>query len=218
MNKVIRIPQCLLLVLFLLMRGAAAAQSADKSDKQACTSDKSYCVSIVEKKLAKAPQTEDWQLVVENHGKAVARYPTFGYLLDVYWSPDQKYVAVNNRRANGGDYLWIISLPEGKALKMPNDLAEDLDKKQLGSAAGDDAAPIEREVTAKYAQCTAESINHEWLTARGWKSLTELEVLHRITCFHLNAAINVAKVYEVGSNGVKLASQTISEENEKTGD
>src|SRR3954464_4165900 len=152
MNKRIQIPQCLPLVLFLVMMGAAAAQSADKSDKQACTSDKSYCVSIVEKKLAKAPQTEDWQLVVENPGKAVARYPTFGYLLDVYRSPDQKYVAVNNRRANGGDYLWIISLP---------------DKKQLGSAAGDDAAPIEREVTAKYAQCTAESINHEWLTARG---------------------------------------------------
>jgi hypothetical protein len=40
-----------------------------------------------------------------------------GYLLDVFFSPDNAHVAINNR-PNAGDYLWVISLRNGQAIKM----------------------------------------------------------------------------------------------------
>jgi len=46
-------------------------------------------------------------------------------------------VAINNRRANAGDYLWVISLRDGKPIKMPDDVAEDVGKKEAGRIAGD---------------------------------------------------------------------------------
>src|SRR5262249_26313243 len=57
-------------------------------------------------------------VIVRDHSKAIASYPTYGYLLDVYWDDTGKYVAVNNRRANAGDYVWVFSLPDGKCLKQ----------------------------------------------------------------------------------------------------
>jgi hypothetical protein len=38
----------------------------------------------------------------------VAKYRTEGYLIDAFWSPDGRYVAVDNRRANSADYLWVF--------------------------------------------------------------------------------------------------------------
>ena len=60
-------------------------------------------------------------IAVRNGKQYVAKYPTEGYLIDAFWSPDGRYVAVDNRRANSGDYLWVFRLRDGHAIKMPVD-------------------------------------------------------------------------------------------------
>ncbi len=190
---------------------AAEPDPHSSRPEKMCTPDHSYCIAIVQKKLRQSPESEDAQLLVEKHGKAIAHYPTYGFLSDVYWSPDRKYVAVNNRRANGGDYLWVIAMAHGTPLKMPRDLADALGKKYIGDAVGD-PGPIEQEVVSKYPQCNfPDGIHNEWLTPVGWKSPTEVDVLHRIRCQHSDTVIEVKKIYEVSGNNVKLKAQTISE-------
>ena len=41
--------------------------------------------------------------------------------MDTFWSPEGRYVAVVNRRANSGDYLWVFSLGDGRTVKKPVD-------------------------------------------------------------------------------------------------
>jgi hypothetical protein len=80
--------------------------------------------------IATAGHPDECTLRVSAGGKILAEFPTMGYLLDVLFSPDNAYVAVNNRRANAGDYLWVMSLRDGKPIKMPDDVAEDVGKKE----------------------------------------------------------------------------------------
>ena len=66
-------------------------------------------------------------LAVYHGEQCISKHPTSGHLLSALWSPDSKYVAVNNRQGNAGDYVWVFSLIDGKVLKVP-----------LGSASKDE--------------------------------------------------------------------------------
>jgi len=59
-------------------------------------------------------------LFLKKQGKIIIATKTIGYLQNVYWSPNGKYVAVNNRRGHFGDYLWVFSM-DGKIVKKPDD-------------------------------------------------------------------------------------------------
>ena len=61
--------------------------------------------------------TDFFTLEILQKDKVVARVPTEGYLISAYWSTDGRLLAVNNRRGNSGDYLWVFSLPDGTCLK-----------------------------------------------------------------------------------------------------
>jgi hypothetical protein len=61
-------------------------------------------------------------VVISKDGKPIAKCPTYGYLQNVFWSSTGEYVAINNRRADSGDYLWVFSLPSGECIKQPDDL------------------------------------------------------------------------------------------------
>jgi hypothetical protein len=79
-----------------------------------------YSVEIVQKPMRKADATLDFfTLVLSSKGKPVARVPSYGHLTAAFWSDDGNYVAVNNRRGNSGDYLWVFRLADGDALKRP---------------------------------------------------------------------------------------------------
>lgn len=65
----------------------------------------------------------DRTLYLKKQGKVMIAEGTIGYLQEVFWSPNGKYVAVNNRRAHFGDYLWVFSL-DGKVVKKPDDPIE----------------------------------------------------------------------------------------------
>jgi hypothetical protein len=69
------------------------------------------------------PNASDTNLMsLLNHENVIAEVPTYGYMLSAFWSEDGRYLAINNRRANAGDYLWVFSLPDGKCIKQPDDI------------------------------------------------------------------------------------------------
>jgi hypothetical protein len=61
-------------------------------------------------------------LVISENGKPIAKYPTYGSLQNAFWSSTGDYVAINNRRGDSGDYLWVFYLPSGQCIKQPDDL------------------------------------------------------------------------------------------------
>jgi len=148
-------------------------QTQWKPSTELCSADHTYCVKIV----AETQDSDHRKLIVSSKGRVLAQFPTFGYLMDAFWSPDNKYLAITNRRANAGDYLWVISLSDGAALKMPDDLATEIGKKSLGQISGDDPwGKTVREVTTRYPECTQDRLDHKFLFAQGWKGASELLV------------------------------------------
>jgi len=130
-------------------------------------------------------------------------------MTEASWSPGNKYVAVNNRRANAGDYLWLISLGDGNALKIPKDRATELGKDELGNAKGDSLEQTMREITSRFPDCANDDNYKPWLGAHGWKSPTELMVLAAFHFRKLQVWVEVNKVYQVIGNRVVLSGQTI---------
>jgi hypothetical protein len=153
------------------------AQTEWKPSTELCSADHEYCVKIV----AETQDLDHRTLSVSSKARVLAQFPTFGYLMDAFWSPDNKYVAINNRRANAGDYLWVISLSDGAALKMPDDLATEMGKKNLGHINGDDPwGKTVQEVTTRFTECAHDRLDHKFLFAQGWKSASELLVLEEL--------------------------------------
>jgi hypothetical protein len=101
--------------------------------------------------------------------KVVARVPTEGYLISAHWSPDGRMIAVNNRRGNSGDYLWVFSLPDGTCRKKADD---DLGQSWLTAAMN--------VIAGKVQGATADSVYKSWLTATGWYASGELQLNARI--------------------------------------
>jgi len=60
-------------------------------------------------------------ILVTERGDHLFEEPALGWLMDVFWSPDGRFLAINERRANSGDYLWILDLQGQKVLKRPDD-------------------------------------------------------------------------------------------------
>lgn len=56
-------------------------------------------------------------LVIRDGKNEIARKDTTGFLFGVFWEKTGKYVAINNRTATSGDYIWVFSLPDGKCIK-----------------------------------------------------------------------------------------------------
>jgi hypothetical protein len=141
---------------------------------EACSRDRKYCVRMIET----PHHPDECTLRVSANGRTIAEFPTFGYLLGVFFSPNNAYVAINNRRANAGDYLWVISLKNGQAIKMPDDVAEDTGKREAGKIVGDhwsdQAMP---EIVALCPACTRDDLGHPFLFSTGWKNSSELQVV-----------------------------------------
>jgi hypothetical protein len=145
-----------LTALFLFLAGSFAF--AEEETPQKLTSpDGRYSVEIVEKQ--QPGSEDDFTLVLSSRDKLVAQYPTYGFLIDAHWSPDGKCVAINNRRGNSGDYIWVLELPSGNALKHPDDkIGETWEKAALEA------------VHAKFAAASEETLRKDWLTATGWEN------------------------------------------------
>ena len=209
----------------LILIGIAFADAADRQHKasqksnnesgppsQACSSDSKYCVRI----KPKAGQPDECTLRVSAGGKVLANFPTMGYLLGVFFSPDNAYVAINNRRANSGDYLWVISLRDGKAIKMPDDVAEESGKKDQGKIAGahwsDQSRP---DVIALCPTCTSDDLRHSFLFSTGWTSSGELKVVEELE--FSNGWIAVNNLCRLSETGLSVADEKVVKEDHPSG-
>ena len=106
-------------------RVAAEAEAADKEIRRV-SPDGRFSIDISEKLHPQGDEFADFfTLELKSASGTLASYPTSGYLTEVHWSPGSDFVAINNRRGNSGDYLWILSLKDGSALKRPDDRLEE---------------------------------------------------------------------------------------------
>ena len=172
-----------------------------------CSNDNKYCVSMI----PTAGHPDECTLRVSAGGKKLGEFPTMGYLLNVFFSPDNAYVVINNRRANSGDYLWVISLRDGKAIKMPDDVAEDTGKKELGKIAGDhwsDQSPPG--VITLCPTCTSDDLRHSFLFSTGWASSGELNVVEEFE--FSNGWIAVNNLCRLGETGLSVADEKVVKE------
>lgn len=117
-----------------------------------------YLIKMLDKPLPGSGSDGDYTIVLYKKGKALAKMPTIGYLMSAEWSADGKFVAVNNRRGNSGDYVWIFALETGQVIKKPDDATGEKWQKDAGKA-----------ITAQHPKLTEENLNRDWVTATGWK-------------------------------------------------
>ena len=107
------------LTILPLVRGIAAGE---EPPEELYSPDHRYSISILHSTSPGSdPNDAFFTIAVRSGDRYISKYPTEGYLIDAFWSPDGKYVAVDNRRANSGDYLWVFRLKDGRAIKMPVD-------------------------------------------------------------------------------------------------
>lgn len=113
-------------------------------------------------------EIEDQKLELVRGGKVIASFSVSGYIRDAYWSPDGKWVAVNVRHANSGDYMWVLDAASGKAVRQPSDDIE---------------APWESAAYAAFKKMEPKAIPdlmlHEWKFARGWTADGKLTAVVR---------------------------------------
>jgi hypothetical protein len=136
-----------------------------------CDRSGEHCVRLVSNRQPQATDG-DCTLIISSKDKDLGRFSTYGYLLSAIWSPDGKYVAVNNRRANAGDYLWILSASDGRAIKVPEELASTHARGMMEI----DHRKVMREIARCFPKCTEDTLRKSTLTARGWGSANQLRV------------------------------------------
>jgi hypothetical protein len=155
-------------------QGPSQNSSASGPPTRVCSRDNTYCVHM----RPTPGHPDQCTLGVTASGRTLAEFPTMGYLLDVFFSPDTQYAAINNRRGNSGDYLWVISLRDGQVIKMPDEIAEDLGKKEAGKISGDhwsdESIP---EILALCPTCTSDDLRRSFLFSTGWQSSRELKIV-----------------------------------------
>jgi hypothetical protein len=146
----------------LLAVVAGMCQAQEDPPKILRSPDGAYAVRMVDKPAPGAdPVMDFFTLEVLRGGTTIARVPTYGYLVDAHWSPDGAMVAVNNRRGNTGDYVWVFALEDGRVLKRADD--------KIGRA-------WEKAAFKAMAKGGDRDLERWWTTALGWKDAGRLEV------------------------------------------
>jgi hypothetical protein len=152
---------------------SAATAAEDNPPEELYSPDQRYSVKILHSALPGAdPHDGFFTIAVRSGEQYVAKYPTIGFLIDAFWSADGKYVAVDNRRANSGDYLWVFRLSDRHAIRMPVDAIpghpEDAYEKYT-------AHLVER-VTSKFPELTYDEFRKLFTFAKGWTDSGDLIV------------------------------------------
>jgi hypothetical protein len=138
------------------------------SEDRRSSPDGRFSVAIVHKPHPRG-HPDEYTLELTSGSKIIASFPTIGHLIDVHWSPNMRLVAINNRRGNSGDYLWVLSLKDGAVVKRPDDR---FDKQLL--------TQVEGMVRKRDLRATSETLNRYWLMSNGWRNATVLGIEFRI--------------------------------------
>jgi hypothetical protein len=116
-----------LVALPAMLSGALSAGSSQETSPGG-----RYTLNLREEVMPGAAEDEDHAIVLLDGTKEIARHPISGTLLEQVWSPGGQWVAFNNRWANGGDCVWILSLKDGRILKKARDqFGEEIERAAL---------------------------------------------------------------------------------------
>ena len=158
-------------IVLSIVGGVLRAQ--EMPPRELCSPDQQYCVTVLDTALPGAdPQDEFFTIAVKHGDRFLSKHGTMGYLLSAFWSPDGKYVAVNNRRANSGDYLWVFRLRDGQPLKVPADAGP----KRLASYYAKQQDEALQHICRDYHDLTPNDLNKMFLEASAWTLAGELKV------------------------------------------
>ena len=154
---------------------SAGAASAQTSPQDVLSSqDKRYSIEILHSALPGSdPNGAFFTITVRDGGRNMSQYSTEGYLLDAFWSPDGKYVAVNNRRANSGDYVWVFRLSDGRAIKRPVDAVQE---QRPWEYFEDYIRRVVKHITAVYPELTLQQFTQLFSLAHSWTKSGNLEI------------------------------------------
>jgi hypothetical protein len=137
----------------------------------------------------------------------LVRVSTIGYLLGAFWTLDERYVAVNNRRGNSGDYLWVFSLRTGQVIKGPDDIGPV--GKQLDSDALTRA--IVEKVTSQLPELTLKTFLRRTTIAKCWLTNNQLKVDTSLLFANGNGVwVMLTEIYEVGEHEFRLRGSRIT--------
>ncbi|MGH8095289.1 MAG: hypothetical protein ACREIF_17785 [Chthoniobacterales bacterium] len=163
--------------------------------------DGKFSVRVVDTPLPGADPDFGNRTIVVYKGKSIlSRYPTTGHLLDGHWSPDGKYVAVNNRRGNNGDYLWVFGLTDGKAIWVPKFKHVEI---------------IADRVAKQFPKLTPGEVNHGYITATGWDRGGLLALRAQLFYLHVrNNLVFVNGLYRIKDGVAELTSENIERPNQ----
>jgi hypothetical protein len=165
------------------------------------STDGQYSVRILDTQLPGADDLfGDRTIAIYRGEEQLSVFPTTGWLGDAYWSPNGQFVAVNNRRGNSGDYLWVFSLRTGKAIKEPDDSTKT-------------ARARVRRVAAKFPDYTYDKLDRDHVYGLGWRSAAELKVGISVRFFHTKVpTIEIDDVYRVDEDHLTLIEERIHRE------
>ncbi|HJT79876.1 MAG TPA: hypothetical protein VJ719_01660 [Chthoniobacterales bacterium] len=127
--------------------------------KRISSPDGKFAVEIVDEALPGTDSLDEFTLIVSANGKTLSKVPTYGYLIAAHWSGDGKHVAINNRRGNSGDYVWVFDLNSGKAVKQPDDRNGEAWQKAAADA-----------VHKEFPSANEDTLIRDWVTAQGWEN------------------------------------------------
>jgi hypothetical protein len=156
-----------------------------------------------------SPSSPCMMLQVHAGDHVLSKYPSFGFLVEAYWSSDGKFVAVNNRRANSGDYLWIFRLSDGKAVKLPDDQPVEECEDDYG---GDEKGykRLVNVVHAHFPEYSLDDFRKRFTFAIGWKTASEPRVKSNVAFRNLeDGVMEVFETYKVTTDKVILVDQHV---------
>jgi len=161
------------ILLFLLSIVIPIARCDPSLNKKYFSPNGLYSIEIID-----APTKGiDRLLVLKRQNKVLIEKKTVGSLLSVCWSPDKKYVAVNNRTAVFGDYLWVLSLSDGRVVRKPDDYIN----------------PLKKDPYSNNNDFKDDDIFMQFTLSNGWNTLNQLIV--REDYYYKNNAYYLEYVY-----------------------
>ncbi len=189
--KVMKITAGIVCFMFAIM-GVRADN--DAPPEELFSPDRNFSVRMLQTPMPGVdPDDLSCTLAVVVKGKIVSKQATEGYLIKAFWNADN-YVAVNNRRANSGDYLWVFSLKNGHPLRIPDDNA---------------IQPFIDEVAKKFPECVGHEFHKRLTEASGWKSADELTVRTNISFEKMDVFFVLTDTYRIKDDRLVLEESSI---------
>ena len=186
---------------------AVALPEVEQRDRLAAP-DGQHSVEILHTALPGSdPDDGFFTITVQAAGRVLARYPTEGYLTAACWSPDGRFVAVNNRRGTYGDYVWVFRVHDGHALKQPSDASPVPGQPIYSSDA------LLARVREKFPEYRDAGYYKFGAHAEHWTGPNELEIAAIVTFTHTDDdLVRIFDTYLVSENGLRLIRTRISKE------